>query len=66
MIEDYGTYTKTMGVLDVPAGYDVHRQIETNALTRQLGFYWWVLALVVLLLVGLGALIWRVVGGRPA
>ena len=60
MMEDYGTYTKTMGVLDVPPGYDVRRQIETNAIMRQLGFYWWALALVVFLLIGLGALIWRV------
>ena len=43
MVEDYGAYVKRMGVLELPPGYNVQRQIERNALMRQLEFYWWVL-----------------------
>jgi len=46
MVDDYAAYVKTMGVLELPPGYNVQRQIERNALMRQLGFYWWVLVAV--------------------
>jgi arylsulfatase/uncharacterized sulfatase len=59
MVDDYAAYAKTMGVLDMPPGYDVQSQVERNALARQIEFYWWVPTLVVLLLGGLGLGIWR-------
>ena len=66
MIDDYAAYAKTMGVLEMPPGYDVQRQVERNALARQIGFYWWVPTVVVLLLVGLGLRIRRRRAARGA
>ena len=66
MVDDYGSYVKSMGVLELPPGYNVQRQIEKNALMRQLGFYWWVLALVALGLAFAAVRIWRVLARRPA
>ena len=54
MLEDYLDYAAANGVLDLPEGYDVHDQISTNALMRQLEFYGWLLVLVTLLVLGLG------------
>jgi arylsulfatase/uncharacterized sulfatase len=59
MVTDYATYVKTMGVLELPPGYDVQRQIEWNALMRQLGFYWWVLAAAAAALAVLATRLWR-------
>ena len=61
MSADYKAYTEQMGVLDVPPGYSVQGQVLKNALAKQLAAYWWVLALAASLLVGLIALIWRLV-----
>ena len=36
---DYDAYARDMGVLPLPAGYDVHRQILINSLKRQLKFH---------------------------
>ena len=64
MIEDYKTYMKTMGVLELPPGYDLQRQIANNIIARQLAAYWWVLALMALALAGLGVMFWRIVRRR--
>ncbi|WP_339743711.1 arylsulfatase [uncultured Maricaulis sp.] len=53
MLDDYAAYAAANGVLDLPEGYDVHDQISINATMRQLEFYGWQLALVVLLILGL-------------
>jgi arylsulfatase/uncharacterized sulfatase len=55
MLADYETYTREMGVLPMPDGYDIHRQVVRNALERQLGFYGWALGLAVLLVAMLAA-----------
>lgn len=59
MLAAYQTYTDEAGVLALPEGYSVQRQVLKNAIARQLGFYWWVLALAALLFIGAGGLIWR-------
>jgi arylsulfatase A-like enzyme len=43
MIEDYKAYAIANGVLDMPPGYSVQRQVATNAIKRQLAAFWWVL-----------------------
>jgi len=45
MREAYDAYARANGVLELPPGYDVQRQVARNALMRQLQAYWWVLAL---------------------
>jgi hypothetical protein len=52
MQADYKTYVLKMGVLDVPPGYGVQRQVLTNALMKQLGFYWWILVIAALVFGG--------------
>ncbi|MFN8946200.1 MAG: arylsulfatase [Alphaproteobacteria bacterium] len=47
LLQDYAAYEKQMGVLPLPPGYDVQRQIVANSLRKQFNAYWWVLALVV-------------------
>ena len=64
MLAAYKAYTEQMGVLPMPDGYNVQRQVERNAMARQLSFYWWILALAVLTVIGLGALTWRTVASR--
>jgi len=48
MLTAYQTYTNEAGVLPLPEGYSVQRQVLKNAIAKQLGFYWWVLALLAL------------------
>ena len=38
-----------MGVLELPANYDIHRQVAANAWGKQVEYYWWVLALAAFL-----------------
>ncbi len=56
LLRDYDDYTRQMGVLPMPPGYDIHRQVVSNAVMRQLGFYGWQLAIAVLSLVSLAVL----------
>lgn len=53
MRADYDAYAEANGVLDMPPGYDVQRQVARNALAKQFEYYWWLLALVIAALVGL-------------
>lgn len=49
---DYEAYAEEMGVLPLPEGYDIHRQIAINAMKRQVSFYGWQVAALALLLLG--------------
>lgn len=53
MLDDYAAYAEANGVLELPEGYDVHRQITINATMRQLEFYRWPLAFAALLILSL-------------
>lgn len=57
MLADYDAYAARVGVLALPEGYDVQRQVVHNVRMKQLEHYWWVLALGALLLIGLIALL---------
>jgi hypothetical protein len=57
MIADYKAYMAANGVLEMPPGYNVQRQVQANAIKRQIAAYWWVLAILVLALAGIAALI---------
>lgn len=59
---DYDAYAARTGVLDLPEGYDVQRQVAHNARMKQLEYYWWVLALIALGAIGLITLL--VLGAR--
>ena len=48
----YDAYAEANGVLDMPPGYDVQRQVAHNALAKQFEYYWWLLALVIAALIG--------------
>jgi arylsulfatase/uncharacterized sulfatase len=55
MLAEYQAYSKRVGVLEVPEGYDSLKEITRNTLARQFKAYW--MQLVVLLTVTFG-LIW--------
>jgi arylsulfatase A-like enzyme len=57
MRADYDAYAARVGVLALPEGYDVQRQVAHNARMKQLEHYWWVLALAALALIALAALL---------
>jgi len=46
LLADYASYEQQMGVLPLPPGYDLQRQIRDNAVRRQIEAYWWVMALL--------------------
>ncbi len=49
---DYSAYARANGVVDMPRGYDAQHQAAHNALMAQIGYYWWVLGIAVLALIG--------------
>lgn len=51
----YASYAAENGVLEMPPGYDVQRQVARNAMAKQLEHYWWVLALAAVVLL---AVLW--------
>jgi arylsulfatase/uncharacterized sulfatase len=53
MLAEYDAYAARNGVLALPEGYDVQRQVIHNVRMKQLEHYWWVLALAALALIGL-------------
>ncbi|GAM99959.1 choline-sulfatase [alpha proteobacterium U9-1i] len=53
MLADYEAYAARVGVLELPPGYDVQRQVVHNVRMKQLEHYWWVLALGALAVLGL-------------
>lgn len=70
MISDYDAYEDRVGVLPLPEGYDVQRQVVHNVRMKQLEHYWWVLAigaaLVLLILLGLIWLVRRIFQRKAA
>lgn len=63
----YDAYATRVGVLPLPEGYDVQRQVVHNTRMKSLQQYWWVLALGAVLLVGVAYLVIRMLGAalRP-
>jgi arylsulfatase/uncharacterized sulfatase len=70
MIGDYDAYEDRVGVLPLPEGYDVQRQVVHNVRMKQLEHYWWVLAigaaLVLLIVLGLIWLVSRMFRRKPS
>jgi arylsulfatase/uncharacterized sulfatase len=66
LLEDYASYEQQMGVLPLPPGYDLQRQIRDNAIKRQLQAYLWVLILLAAGTAGTGWLALRWVRSRRA
>jgi arylsulfatase A-like enzyme len=50
MLADYQAYAKSMGVLDIPEGYDPFRQITLNTRIKMLRHYRWALGGILLAL----------------
>lgn len=40
LMADYRTYADRVGVLELPEGYDAHREIMNNVYRRMFGWYW--------------------------
>ena len=59
MLAEYDAYAAQMGVLPLPAGYDIQTQLVANVLARQIEHYRATLVLVGLALLALGWLTWR-------
>jgi len=58
MIASYNDWAETAGVLPMPEGYSVHRQIFRNAIRRQLSFYWpWLAGIALVLVGGIGMIV---------
>lgn len=53
MQADYAAYARANGVAEMPTGYDPQHQTARNALMAQFQHYWWALALILLVLIGL-------------
>jgi arylsulfatase/uncharacterized sulfatase len=67
MLADYAAYEQRVGVVPLPAGYTIQKQLAANAIARQMPFLATVAGGILLLLGGLGYLAWRVLrrrGGR--
>ncbi|MDZ4690145.1 arylsulfatase [Terricaulis sp.] len=66
----YAAYAAENGVLEMPEGYDVQRQVARNAMAKQLEHYWWVLAITVVVLLALlwlaALLVRRMLRRKPA
>jgi arylsulfatase/uncharacterized sulfatase len=52
MMADYRAYARANDVVDMPRGYDAQHQAAHNALMAQFGYYWWALAIAVMVLIG--------------
>jgi hypothetical protein len=60
MIASYNDWAEAAGVLPMPEGYSVHRQIFRNAIRRQLSFYWpWLAGIALVLVGGTGLVLFR-------
>jgi arylsulfatase/uncharacterized sulfatase len=65
---DYEVYTREMGVLPMPEGYDIHRAVLINSAKRQFSQNPWPLVIVAVVLLGVIVLLVRLVRRvrRPA
>ncbi|MFU8815538.1 MAG: arylsulfatase [Pseudomonadales bacterium] len=59
LLADYDAYVAEMGVLPLPKGYDMQRQLAANSLAKQIQHFRWQLALAAVVLLGLVWLAWR-------
>jgi len=59
MLADYENYAAEMGVLELPPGFDIHRQIAINSVQKQLAYYGWALGLAALGLLAGSVWLWR-------
>ena len=59
MLADYAAYEQRVGVVPLPAGYTIQKQLAANAIARQMPFLATVAGGILLLLGGLGYLAWR-------
>lgn len=70
MLASFDAYSREMGVLEMPAGYDTVQQITINSASKVLEHYGWMIAIMALVLVGLiaGAIFgtWRMLRSRAA
>jgi arylsulfatase/uncharacterized sulfatase len=57
----YEAYARANGVLELPPGYQVQRQVARNALRRQIELHGWKVALA--LVVAVGLIVWAVRAG---
>jgi arylsulfatase/uncharacterized sulfatase len=60
LLRAYEAYAKDVGVLELPAGYDVQSQVKRNAIAKQVEYYGATAALVVLAVVAVITLLWTV------
>jgi arylsulfatase/uncharacterized sulfatase len=63
MLAEYERYTAANGVLALPEGYDVQRQVAHNSLMKQVEAYWWAPVLAALALLATLYLLGRFVLG---
>lgn len=70
MTAQFQEYVSTMGVLPLPEGYNIHKQVETNTLKRMASQYWLELTIFgiifLALIYGLVRLVLRLVRRRAA
>lgn len=59
LMQDYHAYANRVGVLELPEGYQVERQIARNVFTKLWQFYWpWIIAACVTILALFGLVLW--------
>ncbi len=56
LMSDYQAYTRKMGVLETPKGYNMYEQLRINTIRRAIRFHWVAVLAVAVGLVGLCAL----------
>ncbi len=64
LLQDYEAYAEAVGVLEMPEGYDIQRQITLNTMRIQARHYWWVLLILALGLAVIAFRVGRRVGHR--
>ena len=61
LLDEYAAYSKRVGVLEVPPGYDSIRELTRNTMARQFKAYWKQLAVLALIVLGVLWLLVRLV-----
>ena len=61
LMQDYRAYADRVGVLELPEGYQVERQIARNVFAKLWQYYWpWISAACVTILALLGVVLWSI------